>query len=259
MKKLVFLIITAYLLFAAFAYFFTDSVMFEPRTQTYKDNAEIIKLKTPDGALLSAIYLKNPKATYTILASHGNAEDLHTSYPRLKLFQQHGFNVFAYDYRGYGTSTGIPSEENVYTDIDTAYNYLIHNLKISPDKIIVYGFSLGTAVSIDLASHKKIGGLIVQSAFLSAPRVYTQIPISPFDKFNNLKKITSITYPVLFIHGTNDTFVPFWHGKKLYETTLAPKKYLWVNGAGHNDILQVAGKDYWQAIDGFVNDFLSRL
>jgi len=259
MKKLAFLIITAYLAFAAFAYFFTDSIAFAPRITTYKDNPEIIKLKTPDGASISAVYLKNPKATYTILASHGNAEDLNTSYPRLQLFRQHGFNVFAYDYHGYGTSTGVPSEENVYADIDAAYIYLTQSLKIPAEKIIVYGYSIGAAVSVEIATHKKIGGLILQSAFLSAPRVYTEVPLSPFDKYNNLKKIKSVSCPILFIHGTADTLIPFWQAEKLYDRASSPKQHLWVNGAGHNNVLNVAGKNYWQAIDGFVRGFLSKL
>ena len=251
-KNIIILIISAYILFLICAYFLTDSVIFSPRTHSYKDNSNILKLTTKDGASISAIYLPNPKATYTLLFSHGNAEDLNYLLPMLHLFQQHGFSVFAYDYHGYGTSTGYPNEKNIYNDINVAYVYLTQYLNISPTKIIAFGHSIGAAASIELAAHKKLGGLIVQSAFLSATRVITKIPLVPFDKWNNYKKIKSIACPIFFIHGTRDTIVPFWHAQKLYDAAIASKQYLWIVGAGHNDLLNIAGENYWYAIDNFL-------
>ena len=253
-KNIFLFIVILYLLFAVYAYFFTDAVIYAPRVSSYKDSSEIIKLRTKDGALISAIYLPNPQATYTFLISHGNAENIEYVLPFIKMFNQHGFSVFTYDYHGYGTSTGKPTEKNVYNDIDAAYDYLTQNLKIPPSKIIVFGHSIGAAVNIELALHKKIAGLILQGAFLTAERIVTQAQIFPFAKYNNLKKISGISVPILFIHGTNDEVIPFWHGKKLYDrATTLNKQYLWVPGAHHNDLPEIAGDTYWQAIYKFTN------
>ncbi|HAX79930.1 MAG TPA: hypothetical protein DCY88_29865 [Cyanobacteria bacterium UBA11372] len=89
-------------------------MIFLPQPSTYEDTQDIIKLTTANGVSISAIYLPNPKAKYTILYSHGNAEDLGYGLPMLKELRDIGFSVFAYDYQGYGTSRGTPSEANAY-------------------------------------------------------------------------------------------------------------------------------------------------
>jgi fermentation-respiration switch protein FrsA (DUF1100 family) len=238
---------------ALFVYGLSDFIIFQPpRPSSYQDSKNIIKLKTSDGAIISAIYLPNEKAKYTLLVSHGNAEDLGTLYPFLLALKNHGFSVFAYDYHGYGTSSGKPSEKRASIDIDAAYDYLINTLKISPNHIILYGRSLGAAVALDLASRQQsIAGLILESPFVSAFRVMTVIPIFPFDKFNNLTKINKIYCPVLIMHGRKDFIVPFWHGKKLYEKANQPKYFLWVDNAGHNDVAIIAGDKYWKALEKF--------
>jgi abhydrolase domain-containing protein 17 len=113
-----------YLALGIFAYFFSEHLIFQPQPTTYQDTPEILKLETPDRIQLSALYLPNPKATYTLLYSHGNAEDLGDIRPILEDLRKAGFSVFAYDFRGYGTSQGAPSEQKSYLDIETAYSYL---------------------------------------------------------------------------------------------------------------------------------------
>jgi fermentation-respiration switch protein FrsA (DUF1100 family) len=232
-------------------------IFFPPRAG-YQDADNIIKLLTQNGGIISSIYLPNKNAKYTLLISHGNAEDIGYMMPFLKELYNHNFSVFAYDYQGYGTSTGIASEQHTYQDINAAYNYLTKNLHIPAQHIIAYGTSVGAAVAIDLAARKPVAAVIAQSPFVTAFRVVTHIPILPFDKFNNLTKIEHINCPILIIHGTNDKIVPFWHGKKLYQKARDPKQYLWVTGAGHNDLIYVAGNSLWKAIDKFINDEVSR-
>ncbi len=249
-----FLIISVLLYFIAMisAYTFADSIIFQPQPTFYQDDGSIIKLITENGERISAKYFQNPNAEYTILFSHGNAEDIGTATPFLRELQNAGFSVLAYDYRGYGTSEGKPSEENSYQDSETAYNYLINKLKISPDKIIIHGRSLGGAVSIDLASRKICGGLIVESSFVSAFRVLTKYKIFPFDKFNNLNKIKQVKCPVLFIHGKQDGIIPFWHGEMLLANANEPKFSFWINNANHNDVYAKSKDDYLQAIKTFL-------
>jgi len=229
---------------------FTDRIIFQPPPSSYKDSGQIIKLTTADGAKISAIYLPNENATYTILFSHGNAEDLGTVRHKLVELHSLGFSVLGYDYHGYGASEGRPSEKAVYQDIDAAYNYLTNELHVQPDHIIAHGFSLGGAITADLALRQPVGGLILESTFVSAFRVVTTVPM-PLDQFTTLAKLKDIKCPILVIHGRADRVVKFWHGEMLYQNANGPKQFLWIDNAGHGDASYVAGDEYEQALKGF--------
>jgi Esterase/lipase len=144
---------------------------------------------------LSAVHLPNPQAVYTALFSHGNAEDIRDVAPLLNEIHESGFAVFAYDYRGYGSGDGVPTEENAYKDIDAAYAYVTGTLGVAPARIIAYGRSVGGGPAVDLASRKPLAGLIVESTFVTAFRVRTHIPILPFDKFRNQDRRRARTGP----------------------------------------------------------------
>jgi fermentation-respiration switch protein FrsA (DUF1100 family) len=247
------LLLPAVLYAALFLYalFLSDSAIFLPHPSSYKDTAEIVKLTTANGNKISAIYLKDPSARFTLLVSHGNAEDLGDDRYWLEDLRKAGFNLLAYDYQGYGTSEGKPSEKNAYQDEEAAYDYLISNLKTPPDHIIIFGWSVGTGPAVYLAARKPAAGLILQSPFLSAFRVVIPIPILPFDKFSNYKDIRRVHSPVLIMHGTADEVIPFWHGAKLYDLANSPKQSFWIEHAGHNNFEQVAGQRYSKAIQGF--------
>ena len=252
LKRMIRSAIFIYACFCIWAYFYTDRMIFLPQPSTYEDTQDILKLTTANGVSISAIYLPNPQAKYTILYSHGNAEDLGYGLPMLKELRDIGFSVFAYDYQGYGTSQGTPSEANAYKDIDAAYNYLTQELKIPPNRIIAYGFSVGGGPSVDLAARKPIAGLIVENTFITAFRVVTHIPIVPFDKFANIDKIKNVRCPVLVMHATADEVIPFYHGQKLFDAANEPKRFLPIEGAGHNNFKSVAGERYVQALREFV-------
>ena len=228
-----------------------DQLIFQPPRTEYTDTTTTLKIRSRDGVQISAVYLDNPKATYTLLFSHGNAEDLGTLSPTLDSLRRLGFGVFAYDYHGYGTSGGKANEQNAYDDEEAAYQYLVSVVKVPADHIIAFGRSLGGAMAIDLAARQSMAGLVVESSFLSAFRVVTRYPILPFDKFRNIDKITQVRCPVLVIHGRKDEVVSFWHGLRLFESANQPKMNLWVEGAGHNDVAEVAGSEYEQALRDF--------
>jgi hypothetical protein len=229
-------------------YFIAEKIIFQPQVSSYRDTNQIIKLNSANGTQISAVYLENPESHYTILFSHGNAEDIGTALPTLEKMKDAGFSVFAYDYQGYGTSSGAPSEANAYGDIEASYDYLVNNLGVPPERIIAHGRSLGGAVALDLASKRPIGGLIIESTFVSAYRVMTRIPLFPFDKFNSLSKIKRVRCPVLVIHGKRDEVIPFWHGERLFEEANDLKTFLWVEMAGHNNLRATAGNDYEKAV-----------
>ena len=244
-------IIIIYGLITVLVYFTADFAMYPVPKASYRDTAQILKLSTSDGRKISAVYLENPNAKYTVLFSHGNGEDLGFLMPFLQSYREHGFSILAYDYHGYGTSEGRPSEKNTYLDIAAAYDYLTTQLKVAPHHIILHGRSLGSGPSLELASLFPVSGIILESPFLTAFRVVTKIPLFPIDKYRNNQKITRVKAPILVIHGMKDEVIPFWQGKKLYEMANEPKQFLPLENAGHNDITEVSGNLYWQAIEQF--------
>lgn len=259
MKLLIINIIIGYVILLFIAYFLSDSLTFFPPRAGYQKNSPgFIQLRTKDGAKIFAYYLHNKDAKYTLLVSHGNAEDIGYMVPFFQEMYKHGFSVLGYDYHGYGLSEGRPTERTVYLDVDAAYDYLTKDLHIAPDRIIAWGHSVGAAVALDLAVRRPVAAVILQGAFVTAFRVLTRVPIIPFDKFNNLRKIKELKCPLLMIHGTSDTIIPFWHGEKLYRAAPVVKQFYMVQNANHNDLLVVAGEGYWQAISSFIKQNLTK-
>lgn len=254
MTALVLIPLLVYLGLAVLVYFFADKLIFQPPPAFVEDDAATVQLATPSGEKIAAKFHPHPDAKATILFSHGNAEDIFGSGPFFERLRDAGFNVLAYDYRGYGASDGAPSERNVYEDAETAYRYLTDELKIPAGKIILHGRSLGGAVAVELAARQPCGGLIVESSFVSAFRVLTRVTIFPFDRFESLDKIKRIRCPVLFIHGRRDELVHFRHGEALFAAAPEPKFFYAVEAAAHNDLAMRAGDAYWQRIRDFADN-----
>ena len=252
-RGLVLVLLGLYLIVFVFALFFSDQLIFQPQRAGYRDNAEILKLNSSDGARISAKYLTNPNATFTILFSHGNAEDIGDVEPLLEGMRSAGFSVFAYDYQGYGTSEGKPSENHAYQDEDAAYDYLVQTLRIQPNRIIAFGRSVGGGPATDLASRRRVAGLVLESSFTSAFRVMTRVRVLPFDKFDNLGKIKKVHCPVLIIHGTQDSVINASHGRRLFAAANDAKQAFWVEGANHNDVEFVAGDQYSKSLREFAD------
>ena len=251
-KRLFRSLLIIYIFLMVYVYFVSDSMMFLPHPPFYKDGTSIIKLVTDDGKHISAKYLKHDDSAYTILYSHGNSEDIDDIQSILRDFYDRGFSIISYDYHGYGTSEGKPTELNTYRDIEATYSFLTDTIHVPSNRIIAVGFSLGNGPTTYLAAKNNLAGVVLQAPFVTAFRVVTHIPILPFDRFPNIKNIKSIQKPILIIHGTNDDTIPFWHGKKLFELANKPKYHLWVEGAGHFDITEKGGQKYWDAVDNFV-------
>ena len=248
-KSLVFI----YIFFAVFVYFRADSMIFLSQPSSYQNDPTILKLRSGENTNISATYLLNTQAKYTILYSHGNSEDLGDIKQILEKLHAWGFSVFAFDYRGYGTSQGKPTESHAYEDINSAYNYLTQNLKIPPKKIIVLGRSVGGGSAVNLAMQKPVAGLIIESSFISAFQVIVPFRILPFDKFPNLGNIKKVKCPILVIHGKADNIIPFTHGEKLFNAATSPKLYLWVEEANHNDLFSIAEEKSRQTLQEFTN------
>lgn len=204
-----------------------------------------------DGTVVSVLHLPNPTARFTVWYFHGNAEDLGDVEPFLRALQAEGFAVFAFDYPGYGHSTGRPSERAVYEAARRARRYLREQLGVPAEKTILLGRSLGGGPATQMAIEEPIAGLVLQSAFTSAFRVVTRVPLLPFDPYVNVRKLPRLRAPVLIMHGDRDEVIPFHHGQALFAAAHEPKRALWISGAQHNDLVAVAGARYWTALRDF--------
>jgi uncharacterized protein len=227
-------------------------------TAQYGPGAEEVWLTASDGVRLSALYLPHPPSRKVIVWFHGNAEDLSTAAGGMNFYSALGANLLAVDYRGYGKSEGSPFEEGLYRDADAAYDDLIQQRHFQPEDIILLGHSLGGVVAIDLASRRPCGGLIVESSLTTAREMMRRIlPIplpgyTPRTRFDSLSKMARVRAPILIVHGTRDEMIPFSMGRQLFENAPQPKAFYAVEGAGHNDLLEVGSERYLGRLRTFV-------
>lgn len=241
-------ILALYVGLAFIAYFMAERMIFLPPPAGYRESPQVLKLPTRDGDTVAAMHFSSPQARYTLLFSHGNAEDIGHNEDFFRALAKQGWAVFAYDYPGYGLSTGTPTERSAYAAIDAAYGYMRGQLNIPAEQIVIYGRSVGTGVSVDLAAREPVAGLILESPMTSIIPVVTRVPVFPFDYFRNLSKIKKINAPLLVMHGRADRVINFRHGEAIFNAANQPKRSLFVEGADHNDFMWVAGERYWDAL-----------
>ncbi len=230
--------------------------------------AELVHLKTSDGDRVVALHgsallpdgRPDPLAATrpTMIFFYGNAMCLNYSDSQLEEFRRLGLNVLIPEYVGYGMSSGRPSEGGCRATALAAYDYLIKQRNVPPERILASGWSLGGAVAIDLAFERPVGGLIAFSSFTSAvemgKRVLPFLPVSILlrHRFDSIHKIGKITCPTLIGHGRWDRLIPFPMGEELAKKAGGPVTTLWIDRAEHNDFFDVGEKQIDQAIVKFV-------
>ncbi len=198
-----------------------------------------------------------------LLWCHGNAGNISHRLPNLSELHQRGISVFIFDYRGYGKSTGSPSEAGLYQDALAAYDFLMTYKAVHPQHLIIFGRSLGAAVACEVSRLRSAAGLILEGAFPSiqsmADHHYLGLPARWFvdATFNLREKLVQISMPLLIIHGEKDTIVPVQFGRQVFEAAREPKSWYHVRGAGHNDVPIVGGKDYFQTLRTFIQKVVS--
>lgn len=215
---------------------------------------EEVNFKTADNEILHGWYVPAKEAKITILFCHGNAGNISNRLHKVKFFNESGVNFFIFDYRGYGKSSGKPSEKGLYKDAVAAYDYLVSRNDVSNDKIVVYGESLGGAVAAELCLRRKTRALILQSCFSSVAKIAREIyPFLPVkilvaQKYDTLSKIKNIHIPKLILHGQQDEIINFQHAEMIFQSAANPKQFLPFNG-GHND-------DFYVTSEAFKNELI---
>ncbi|XP_074271936.1 uncharacterized protein LOC141595886 [Silene latifolia] len=199
-------------------------------------NVDVHVVETKSGNKVIATFWRHPFARFTLLYSHGNAADLGQMPDLFLELRAHlRLNIMSYDYSGYGASTGKPTEQNTYYDIEAVYQCLKREYNIKQEDLILYGQSVGSGPTLHLASRMtRLRGVVLHSAILSGIRVLYPVKMTLWcDIFKNIDKIRNVTCPVLVIHGTNDEIVDWSHGKRLWELSKEKYEPLWVKGGAH--------------------------
>ncbi len=211
-----------------------------------------------DGIKVHGWFVPKPGAHFTFLIFHGNAGNISHRLGWIQMLHELDAHVMIIDYRGYGRSEGQPFEKGLYLDALAAREWWTRENAADPTRLILVGESLGGAVAIDLAARAPVDGIVLQSTFTNAwDMAKTIVPIGLLQpltgvRFDSAAKIQSIRCPKLFIHGDRDEIVPFRLGRKLYELCPPPKEFYEVSGAGHNDLIPVAGSEYTKRLQAFI-------
>jgi fermentation-respiration switch protein FrsA (DUF1100 family) len=218
---------------------------------------ERLWLTTDDGARLRAWWIpaRKPGAP-VMLCLHGNAGNLSNRVEKMKIFHDLGAAQLWIDWRGYGESSGHPSEAGLYRDARAAYKRLVTAEAVPPSRVVIYGESVGCGPAVDLAARAPAAGLILDSGFASIPEMAkTVMPWMPAflirTRFDNLGKLPGVGMPILFLHSRQDDVVPFDQARQNFKAAPPPKTFVELKGS-HNDGFLDSQPGYGEAISYFL-------
>ncbi|MDP1732955.1 MAG: alpha/beta hydrolase [Sulfuritalea sp.] len=257
-----------YLGLLALIYFKQDALVFQPAMERgfRATPASIglgfspLTLATPDGETLDGWHVpagRGKPARGLVIIFHGNAGNISHRLDYLRMFHDLGYASLIIDYRGYGKSSGKPSEAGTYLDADTAWRHATQVLGFTPQSIVVFGESLGGAVAAQLAATHRLGALMLASTFSSVPdlgaEIYPWLPIRLLAniEYNSLERLGQIDCPLLVIHSRDDDIIPYRHGRRLFAAARPPKQFIEMTG-GHNEGFVFAREDWVRQLDAFL-------
>jgi uncharacterized protein len=242
--------------------FINRSLMFHPNGEVavtperLKLPYDEIWLRASDGPQLHAWLIPNASTSPVVVLCHGNAGNISNRLLKANLLRKAGASVLLFDYRGFGRSTGKPTEEGTYADAESAYGWLrAHGVPES--SVFLYGESLGSGVAVELATRHAAAGLIVEAGFTSAldmgKRLFPRLPVSWLVRYryDNLSKMPRVLCPVLILHSPNDEIIPFEMGERLYAAARAPKSFAPLRG-DHNGAFITSAQEYVDAMRVFL-------
>lgn len=269
--KLLTIIAVAYGALAALVFVIQPRMVFQPNFQgreldatpdaiglDYRD----VSIATDDGETLHGWWVPHVDARATILFSHGNAGNISHRLESLRQFHHLRLNVLAYDYRGYGQSTGRPSEAGLYRDIDAAWRWLVEEQNLAAKRLVPFGRSLGGAVTARLAARVNPACVILESTFTSVPDLGAELfPWLPVRLLSRLrldarKHVAGISAPLLIIHSRDDEIVPYNHALKLQAASHDSTELLTISG-GHNTGFVDSEDAYIEGLDKFLGRCLA--
>jgi len=263
MKLAIVIILGGYALVCLLALFLHRRIVFQPTRRIGTTPADIglafrdVQFTGTGGRRLHGWYVPAENAHFTLLYCHGNAGNIGHRVESIRAFVQRGLSVFIFDYGGYGQSQGKPSEAGTYADARAAYDHLVETEGLRPERIILFGRSLGTAVAVELATRVRHAALIMESSFTSArevgARMYPWLPMRYLVRvsYDAQSRISDVSSPKLFVHSLEDEMVPFGMGRRLYNRANRPKTLVKVRG-GHNDVYLLPGSEYERALETFL-------
>ena len=220
-------------------------------------------LTTADGERIRAWLLHGPAPRALIVYFHGNGGNLSVWAPILADVARHGYDVLAFDYRGYGLSTGRPSEQGLYRDADALVEHAWH-LPAASQRVVYWGRSLGSAVAAYAGTRRAPDGIVIEAGFADARSILrTSPPLAFLALFSTYRFPTAafldrVQTPMLAIHGDRDQIVPFTLGRALFDRLHEPKTFVAIPGGDHNDEKPTDERAYWQAVDSFILDLPAR-
>ena len=240
-------------------FIFFPSAAIESTPKRFGVDYEDVYFTTRDGVKLNGWLALKPGAQATLLWFHGNAGNIgHRAYGLKPLRDKLSVNVFIIDYRGYGRSEGVVSEQGTYEDAGAAFRYLTGRSDIDAKRIVIFGQSLGAAVAADLAGREECSAVILEAPFASIPAmakaIYPWLPIGPLIKtrYDVIEKVKKISAPLLIVHGDRDDIVPFEQGRRVFDAAAGPKEFHTLRGAHHNDTFETGGDAYFKVMRDFI-------
>lgn len=266
------IVLLVYLGLMALIYFKQSSLVFLPEIDrgfhaTPADRGMAfapLKLATSDNETLDGWFV--PAATQgaargLVIFFHGNAGNIAHRLDYLRMFHDLGLSTLIVDYRGYGLSSGTPSEQGTYLDADAAWRHATQVLGFPASRIVIFGESLGGGVAARLTADNRPAALVLASTFTSVPdmgaELYPLLPIRLLAhiRYDSLARLSRINCPLLVIHSHNDDIIPYAHGRRLFDAARPPKQFLEIEG-GHNDGF-VFGREAWvRQLDSFLRQAL---
>ncbi|WP_370111899.1 alpha/beta hydrolase [Bradyrhizobium yuanmingense] len=199
-------------------------------------------LTTSDGEQVIVWHVPAKPGRSVILYFHGNGDFLAGRVGRFKAMTADGTGLVALSYRGYGGSSGMPSEQGLLRDAAAAYAFT--TARYAAERIVAWGFSLGTGVAVALASEHRVGKLILEAPYTSTADIaassfrFVPVRLLMRDPFHSDQRMSRVTVPLLIMHGTDDLVISIVFGERLFALAREPKRFVRIEGGGHDDLDQ---------------------